>query len=183
MSDTNPNHLQARPDVVDTPPPYVRGAPIPPGYVLDPEREGYLPIPHEKPQIIDADAAMRRKEDAKAAQDMAQTTKELGVAIPDAPLNGSLLDQKAASPSAVQWDRALARDPQLDDLLEVDRQFTYHTPTTEQVQRMALLRAEAKNLAKSIILHVPRCPDRSAAIRLLREAIMTANAAIIIPRT
>ena len=62
--------------------------------------------------------------------------------------------------------------------MDIDNWFTYHSPTPEQLPKYQHLRDEAKALAHTINLLVPECPDKSAAIRKLRECIMTANAAI-----
>ena len=40
------------------------------------------------------------------------------------------------------------------------------------------IREAAKNLAKVIVNNTPPSADQSAAIRLLRESVMTANSAI-----
>lgn len=56
--------------------------------------------------------------------------------------------------------------------------FTYHPPTADQPERYARIRTAAKLLALEIVACTPACADQSAAIRLLRESVMTANAAI-----
>lgn len=61
---------------------------------------------------------------------------------------------------------------------EIDNWFTYHETKPDQLDRYVLLRESAKRFAKEILAYVPPCADRSAAIRKLRECIMTANAAI-----
>lgn len=61
---------------------------------------------------------------------------------------------------------------------EVNEWFTYHSPKEDQSDRYGLLRDHAKRLALKILANVPPCADRTAAIRKLRECIMTANAAI-----
>jgi hypothetical protein len=61
---------------------------------------------------------------------------------------------------------------------EVHEWFTYHAPKGDQQARYVILRDEARELAFKILQLVPNCADRSAAIRKLRECIMTANAAI-----
>lgn len=61
------------------------------------------------------------------------------------------------------------------------RLFTYHAPTPEQIQALQNVRIQAKDLARTIVANCPAGPDRSAAIRKLREAVMTANAAIVMP--
>ena len=61
---------------------------------------------------------------------------------------------------------------------QIENLFTYHAPTEEQIQQYAELRAAALSFARVIHNNVPESPDRSAAIRLVREAVMTANAGV-----
>lgn len=56
--------------------------------------------------------------------------------------------------------------------------FIYHAPAEGQVHYYQMLRESAENFARVIERYVPKCADRSAAIRHLREALMTANAAV-----
>lgn len=56
--------------------------------------------------------------------------------------------------------------------------FTYHAPTEEQKHSYTLIRETAMRLAKVINDHCPAGPDRTAAVRKIREAVMTANASI-----
>jgi hypothetical protein len=61
----------------------------------------------------------------------------------------------------------------------IDHLFTYHPPTgEEQLQKYQNLREAGKTLAKVIWDNCPPGADASAAIRKVREAVMTANAAI-----
>lgn len=62
----------------------------------------------------------------------------------------------------------------------LDNIFTYHSPKNDQPQRYEKIREAAKNLAIVIDECCPDCADKSAAIRKIREASMTANAAIAI---
>lgn len=62
--------------------------------------------------------------------------------------------------------------------LDIEHIFSYHKPTTCQVPQYESIRASAKALAHVIVTNTPRGADQTAAIRLLREAVMTANAAI-----
>jgi len=55
--------------------------------------------------------------------------------------------------------------------------FTYHSPTPEQLPKYQAIREAGLNLAKVIVENTPASPDQSAAIRKVREACMTANAA------
>ena len=75
-----------------------------------------------------------------------------------------------------QDGRVLAPADAPKDVLE--NLFTYHAPTPEQVELYARLRNGALEFARNIHDACPEGPDRSAAIRLLREAVMTANAGI-----
>lgn len=61
---------------------------------------------------------------------------------------------------------------------EIENWFSYHPPTQEQLQAYEVLREGGKELAHLINKYVPDCADKTAAIRKLRETIMTANAAI-----
>lgn len=61
---------------------------------------------------------------------------------------------------------------------ELDRQFTYHAPTEDQKHWYSEINKAARNLAGIINMYCPDGADKSAAIRKVREAKMTANAAI-----
>ena len=56
--------------------------------------------------------------------------------------------------------------------------FTYHPPTDEDIQHYSAVNDAALALARVIITHCPPSPDRSTAIRKVREARMDANASI-----
>lgn len=59
--------------------------------------------------------------------------------------------------------------------------FTYHAPTSNQLVAYSKLRNAAHEFAKAINELVPDCADKTAAMRKVREAVMTANAAIACP--
>lgn len=61
---------------------------------------------------------------------------------------------------------------------DLDNWFTYHSPKGDQPERYQILREKAKQLAYLILEHAPESADRTAAIRKLRECVMTANASI-----
>jgi len=61
---------------------------------------------------------------------------------------------------------------------EINNWFTYHAPTAAQLVQYQEIRTAAKIFAETINRHVPAGADKSAAIRLVREATMTANAAV-----
>lgn len=56
--------------------------------------------------------------------------------------------------------------------------FSYHPPTVETLPKFSAINQAAKNFAEVILQNCPPSADRSAAIRQIREARMTANAAI-----
>jgi hypothetical protein len=56
--------------------------------------------------------------------------------------------------------------------------FTYHAPTEADVQNYLKIRTSAMELAMVINDVCPGGPDKTAAIRKIREAVMTADAAI-----
>ena len=58
----------------------------------------------------------------------------------------------------------------------IENWFTYHAPTPDQLQAYELLREAAKQFAHTINKFLPDCADKTAAIRKVREAVMTANA-------
>ena len=61
---------------------------------------------------------------------------------------------------------------------EIDNLFTYHSPTEDQIVRYAAIRQAGKDLALTILASTPKSADQTAALRKVREAVMTANAAI-----
>lgn len=56
--------------------------------------------------------------------------------------------------------------------------FTYHPPVGDQIQRYAMLRDAARDFAQVVIALTTPSADQTAAVRKIREAVMTANAAI-----
>lgn len=56
--------------------------------------------------------------------------------------------------------------------------FKYHPPTSDTLPKFSAINQAAKNFAEVILANCPRGADRSAAIRMIRDARMTANAAI-----
>lgn len=64
---------------------------------------------------------------------------------------------------------------------EIDDLFTYHAPTEEQRDALIHVRNAAKAMARTIYANCPPSADRTAAVRKLRESVMTANASIVLP--
>lgn len=56
--------------------------------------------------------------------------------------------------------------------------FTYHAPTPEQLPKYEAIRNAALEFAEVVSLYTPVCADQTAALRKIREAVMTANASI-----
>lgn len=61
---------------------------------------------------------------------------------------------------------------------DLETWFRYHKPHGDQAERFEQIRESAKVYAQIIIRLTPPGPDQTAAIRKLREVVMTANAAI-----
>lgn len=61
---------------------------------------------------------------------------------------------------------------------KLDNWFSFHKPTEGQPELYGRLRDAAKQFAVVICECTPSCADQTAAIRKVREAVMTANAAI-----
>lgn len=56
--------------------------------------------------------------------------------------------------------------------------FSYHAPKPDQIPRYEAIRKAAYEFALVIAENTTSSPDQSAAIRKLRECVMTANASI-----
>lgn len=63
-------------------------------------------------------------------------------------------------------------------MFDLDHVFKHHAPTEKQMTKYVTLRDAAKAFAQAIIDNTPASADQSAAIRHVREAVMTANASI-----
>ena len=61
---------------------------------------------------------------------------------------------------------------------EIDNLFTYHAPKGDQTDRYQEIRLSGRALAEAILRYTPASADQTAAIRKVREAVFTANAAI-----
>ena len=62
--------------------------------------------------------------------------------------------------------------------IDLNNLFTYHAPKGDQTERYQKIREAGKHLAQVIVDNTPASADQTAAIRKIREAVMTANAAI-----
>lgn len=60
----------------------------------------------------------------------------------------------------------------------IDDMFEYHSWNQEQVEKGKTIRSVLATAVKQIVKLVPPCPDRTVAIRKIREARMDCNSAI-----
>ena len=67
---------------------------------------------------------------------------------------------------------------QTEQVAVIENIFTYHAPTPEQQVKYVKLRSKAKEMAYVIHECCEPGPDRTHAMRQLREAVMTANQSI-----
>lgn len=56
--------------------------------------------------------------------------------------------------------------------------FTYHPPDEGDVEKYNALRNAAHQFAQVVLENTPPGADQSAAVRKIREAVMTSNAAV-----
>lgn len=61
---------------------------------------------------------------------------------------------------------------------QIENWFTYHAPSADDLVAYEKLRGAAKEFAHAIRELCPDSADKTAAIRKVREAVMTANASI-----
>lgn len=61
---------------------------------------------------------------------------------------------------------------------DVDDVFEYHKWTDEQIAKGSLVRQALGYAFKLIVENVPPCPDRTVALRKIREARMDCNSAL-----
>lgn len=104
-------------------------------------------------------------------------------------------DEKKTHPCMVPYDQLPEGQKQKDALFhrsvengvkellrdrraEIAPLFTYHAPKGDQPGRYVILRDAARAFAEAIIENTAKGADQSAALRKVREAVMTANASI-----
>lgn len=61
---------------------------------------------------------------------------------------------------------------------DLNQMFKYHSPSEYQIERYKIIRNASRYLANIIIENTLPSADQSAAIRKLRECVMTANSSI-----
>lgn len=72
----------------------------------------------------------------------------------------------------------MSRDQDIQALLQIENNFTYHPPKEGQPERYVAIREKAKELALLIAELCPNSRERSVAITNLETAIFWANASI-----
>lgn len=85
-----------------------------------------------------------------------------------------------ASREAVDYNDPHNCPYEIDDDLQtrIDKDFTYHSPKGDQVDRYPHLRNKGQDLAETICRLVPDSRERAKALTKLKEVIMWANAGI-----
>jgi hypothetical protein len=76
----------------------------------------------------------------------------------------------------MDFTRATELTPEVESAIE--NAFEYHKWTDQQVTAGSAIRKALADAVKAIVAGAPPSPDRSSAIRKLREARMDANSAI-----
>ncbi len=81
-----------------------------------------------------------------------------------------------------EWKRPMdPRENSVDeDINAIDLAwiFTYHKPDPDDISRYNKLREAAAAFAEVVVAETPPGEDQSVAVRKIREAVMTANAAV-----
>jgi len=86
---------------------------------------------------------------------------------------------EVSSFTSKQWDYIMKRGMKMEKA-QVDEVFKYHAPSEEQIESLKAIRDTAKILVLCILNECPASADRTTAIRKIREAVMTANASIVL---
>lgn len=93
-------------------------------------------------------------------------------------LNPPFTPTRPPWPGELAGQRDEAEAPRGISTSQLENWFTYHRPSPEQSFAYMDIRQAGLLLASTILRSTPPGPDQSAAIRKVREAVMTANAAI-----
>ena len=62
----------------------------------------------------------------------------------------------------------------------IDDVFSYHSPNESQIEKLQKVRESAKLFAQAILDLTPGCVDQQTALYKVREAMMFANASIVL---
>lgn len=87
-------------------------------------------------------------------------------------------DALAGAPDFAQLDRNATARRSAIGVADLDNLFAYHAMDENQKHLAANIREHAKIFSRVILENTPQCADQTTAIRHIRDAMMTANAAI-----
>ncbi len=90
--------------------------------------------------------------------------------------NSAMADDTPIGRPGPDFTRATTVTPEVG--LQIDDAFEFHRWTPDQVSAGSVIRVALAEAVKAIVANAPPSPDRSAAIRKIREARMDANSAI-----
>jgi len=76
------------------------------------------------------------------------------------------------------WERGDSVETKMLDDQDIEKRFTYHTPTADQPEKYGRIRDEAKALAVTLNDLCPPSRELSVALTALEDSVMWANAAI-----
>lgn len=68
------------------------------------------------------------------------------------------------------------------EVADLDHAYGYKRPTEEQIVKYGVINEAAKSFERVLLEECPPSADRSAAIRQIRDARMTANRSIALHR-
>lgn len=97
------------------------------------------------------------------------------------------VEKTQAPPDDYRLKQAMAREgadccvrdrPLITEAQIVEEFFKYHAPNDFTIPKYGAINQAAKNFAEVVLANCPSGSDRSAAIRLIRDARMTANASV-----
>lgn len=94
-------------------------------------------------------------------------------AVPEVPVSAPSMD---AAPSPAPAPTRLPLSKRMAERLE--RDYTYHAPTPEKLERYVAIREKGRELATLITQCVPECRELHASLTQLELAIFQANAGI-----
>lgn len=86
------------------------------------------------------------------------------------------MDPRSSADTPANTMSPEAIDAQIEERLE--HLFKYHAPTEETIPKYNAINAAAKEFARTVMKVCPPSADQSAALRLIRDARMTANASV-----
>jgi hypothetical protein len=61
---------------------------------------------------------------------------------------------------------------------QLENWFVYHAPSPDQLKKYTAIRQAALDFARIVVENTPPSADQTAAVRQIRQAVMTANQSI-----